>query len=260
MPSPFPGMDPWLEQPGLWENLHTSLITSLRDVLGPLLRPRYYVAIEESVYADFLGCPALTGKPDVSIVSEAPAQTYVVSPPAGRVASPVIVELPYDEVRVRHLEIRRPHSGEVITTVEILSPVNQRPGDRREQYELKRWKITHSSAHLVEIDLLRGWEPMEFLWPGNGGSSQYRILVSRSDQRPRAKLYPFSVRDPFPRFHLPLRPDDVEPVIDLKPLLDGIYDRGGFDLVIKYSSPPIPPLSGEDAAWANELTKRTNPP
>ena len=39
MPTPFPGMDPYLERPNLWSNVHNSLITAIRDVLAPMLRP-----------------------------------------------------------------------------------------------------------------------------------------------------------------------------------------------------------------------------
>lgn len=47
MSSPFPGMDPYLEAPDLWPNVHNSLIVALRDDLATQLRPRYYVAVEE---------------------------------------------------------------------------------------------------------------------------------------------------------------------------------------------------------------------
>ena len=50
MPSPFPGMDPYLEHPALWPGLHSRLIVGLADDLGPILRPRYYVEVEERVY------------------------------------------------------------------------------------------------------------------------------------------------------------------------------------------------------------------
>ncbi len=50
MPTPFPGMDPCLEHPALWPDLHNSLIIALRDALVPRLRPRYYVAVAERIY------------------------------------------------------------------------------------------------------------------------------------------------------------------------------------------------------------------
>jgi Protein of unknown function (DUF4058) len=58
------------------------------------------------------------------------------------------------------LEIRDRENRELITVIELLSPSNKRPGPDREQYLAKRREYLHSSAHLVEIDLLRGWKPM----------------------------------------------------------------------------------------------------
>ncbi|WP_347566255.1 DUF4058 family protein [Scytonema sp. UIC 10036] len=48
---------------------------------------------------------------------------------------------------------------------------------------------------------------------------------------------------------LPLRSDDVEPVIDLQTLLSELYDRASYDLVIDYSLEPVPPLSEANATW-----------
>ena len=50
MPTPFPGMDPYLGRSDLWPDVHNSLITALRDELAPLVRPRYCVSIEERMY------------------------------------------------------------------------------------------------------------------------------------------------------------------------------------------------------------------
>jgi hypothetical protein len=50
MPSPFPGMDPYLEEPALWPDLHQRLITYIADALQPQIRPRYRARIEERLY------------------------------------------------------------------------------------------------------------------------------------------------------------------------------------------------------------------
>lgn len=49
MPSPFPGPDPYLEQPALWPAVHQRLITYLADELNGLLPPRYVANIGERV-------------------------------------------------------------------------------------------------------------------------------------------------------------------------------------------------------------------
>src|SRR5262249_55910002 len=51
----FPGMDPWLEHPDLWPDVHNSLIVSIRDALSPLVRPRYFVGVESRTTV--LSCP-----------------------------------------------------------------------------------------------------------------------------------------------------------------------------------------------------------
>lgn len=84
----------------------------------------------------------------------------------------------------------------------------------------------------------------------------YRILVSRSDRRPQAELYPFRLQDPIPPFQLPLRHGDTEPLVDLQALLQGVYDRAGFDLAINYTREPVPPLSETDTIWTNALLQQ----
>lgn len=64
MSSPFPGMDPYLEDPALWQDVHQGLITYIRDELQPDIRPRYHARIGERLYV------VQTGRniyPDVTI-------------------------------------------------------------------------------------------------------------------------------------------------------------------------------------------------
>ncbi|BAZ08254.1 hypothetical protein NIES4071_00590 [Calothrix sp. NIES-4071] len=79
-------------------------------------------------------------------------------------------------------EIRSVETGEVVTTIEILSPKNKLSAVGRLQYETFRQSVFSSSTHLVEIDLLRQGKPMPILSPKV--ESNYRVLVSRSDTRP----------------------------------------------------------------------------
>jgi len=245
-------MDPWLEHPALWPDLHERLVIAIARRLGPILRPRYYVAVGIHSYVVTLPIEAYPIRhPDV-IVVDRPQEKGTTAASVTSPAEPVTVTVPVPEpVEESYLEIREVASGKVITAIEVLSPTNKRPGEGRETYEAKRLAILRSRTHLVEIDLLRAWDPMPF-W-GNGRDSHYRILVRRGEQRNRADLYAFTVRDPIPRFPIPLQPGDVEPVLDLKPLLDELYDEASYDLRIDYAKPPVPPLSDEDAQWAMEV-------
>ncbi|MGH2415995.1 MAG: DUF4058 family protein, partial [Microcystaceae cyanobacterium] len=155
-----------------------------------------------------------------------------------------------EEVIERYLEVRATQSKELITIIEILSPKNKRSKEGRAAYESKRQKILGSSTHLVEIDLIRQRKPMPILGTTDTG---YRILVSRSHSRPNADLYPFDLKDQIPVFPVPLREEEVEPVVDLQRLLNEVYERARFDLAIDYSQPVKPSLSPEEIAWVAEI-------
>ncbi|MCF2148659.1 DUF4058 family protein [Desmonostoc muscorum LEGE 12446] len=254
MPSPFPGMNPYLEDPALWPGVHGRLIVAIADSLSPQLRPKYFVAIEERIYQTISDDRLLVGIPDVIIKN---SQT-VINPkiPNIAVAAPVVqpktVTVPIPEtVKERYLEVRKVGTKEVVTAIELLSPKNKRPGEGRDAYETKRKRVLGSLTNLVEIDLLRAGEPM--LVFGDGTQNDYRILVSRAENRPQSDLYAFNLPDVIPSFPLPLRTGDTEPLVDLQSLLAGIYDRASYDLVIDYSQQPVPALSETDAAWADAL-------
>lgn len=259
MPSPFPGMNPYLEHPELWPGVHHWLIIELARFLSPQLRPKYRVAVEVQMYETIGEEALLVGVPDFTINSShntAPLSSTSVavapSPP-----QPQVVNVPVPELRKQgYLEVREIATKEVVTAIEILSPANKRSRKGRNQYEGKRNKILSSSTHLVEIDLLRKGEPM--LVYHSQSSTDYRILVSRGDRRPQADLYGFKLRDRIPSFPLPLKSGDPEPVVDLQVLLNNIYDTGSYDLVIDYAQDPVPPLSKGDRPWLDSWLRERN--
>ena len=257
MSTPFPGMDPYLEHRGLWEEVHTGLIAEIQQSLAPLVRPRYRVAVERRVYLAVLSPDDLVGKPDVLVVS--PAREPVRATPAGvpTAVTPQVAELPMaEEVIERYLEIREVTTGDVITVIEILSHSNKSSRQGREQYERKRLTVLASLTNLVEVDLLRAGDPMPMRVAGNGHAGDYRIVVSRSQHRPRADVYLFSVRDPIPEVPIPLHPGAEEPVLALNQIVHTLYDQAGYDLAVDYQRPPVPPLIGEEAVWAARLVQQ----
>jgi hypothetical protein len=252
MPTPFPGMDPYLERASLWPNVHNSLIVALRDELAPRLRPRYYVAVEERTVRLEPEDLAFATRPDVAVVRPQRGvreQSLADEQTTGGV---ITVELPMaDEVQELYLALHDTKTDAVITVIEILSPANKLHGEGRRQYEQKR--LFGTLTHMVEIDLLRAGQPMAMR--GYDGQGNYRILVSRSHRRPRAELIHFGIRQPIPRFSLPLQPGDDEPEVDLNQVLHTLYDRAGYDLRIDYRGEADPPLTGDDAVWANGLLR-----
>jgi len=250
MPSPFPGMDPYLEHPRSWPNFHHRLITAIAIHLGPQLRPKYRVVVEEAMYQTGTPDSLLVGIPDVAVQKSVRAREEdTVAVGSGvAIAQPIEVELPMPSIiRQGYLEIRDVATSEVVTVLEVLSPTNKRPGEGRLTYAAKRQTILASAANFVEIDLLRQWTPL--IEAPEALAAHYRILVSASAQRPRADLYAFKLPDPIPVFPLPLGVDDPEPRVDLKVLLDEIYDQSGYDLVIDYREDPVPALADKDDEW-----------
>jgi len=259
MPNPFPGMNPYLESPEFWPEVHSRLIVAIADALVPQLVPKYRVAIEKRIYQIKGEQSLLVGIPDVSIQRNATPRNSSTSnvAVAARTTAPLKVTLPmFEEVREGYLEIIDIASKEVVTAIEVLSPANKRPGEGRKMYEEKRDKVFGSRTHLVEIDLLRSYQPLPVF--GDNIEGSYRILVSRADCRPTADLYLFNLPDAIPAFPLPLRRGDAEPIVDLQGLLNTVYDRAGYDFTIDYTAESVPPLAESDAVWADALLRETS--
>ena len=246
MRSRFPGMNPYLENPELWSEVHFGLISVLARSLNALITPKYRAAVEKRVYTDSL----LVGIPDVAIFQQG-TETAESQGTTATLSEPLVVTVPIaEENQERFLEIRAVATGTVVTVVEVLSPKNKRAGEGKAKYDAKRQTVLNSATHLVEIDLLRTGEPKPM---AGGVASDYRILVSRANRRPAAELYPFNLREPLPRFLLPLHPGDLEPVVDLQTLLKQVSQEAALDLAIDYTAQPIPPLSEADFQWSQTL-------
>ncbi|RIK37881.1 MAG: hypothetical protein DCC55_22945 [Chloroflexi bacterium] len=265
MPTPFPGMDPYLEHPVLWPNVHNSLITALRDALSPLLRPRYFVAVQERSYLDDPATLGFVTIPDASVIGLYRPAPIEAREATATVAEPMTIQLPPSpRVRETYLEVQEigapavaannseEETARVVTLIEILSPGNKRLNEGRVQYLNKRRQIIDSMTNLVEIDLLRAGMRMTEI---EKAVYYYSILVSPALTRPRALFYAFTVRDPIPSFRLPLQEDDEEPLVDLNTILHELYDRAGYDLRINYRAEATPPLEGDSAVWADELLR-----
>lgn len=257
MPSPFPGMDPYLEHPIFWSEFHSRLILAIANAIAPGLRPEYYVSIETRTYLDDGEGEILVGIPDTVVRSgSTQAQTNsnaaVTTTAIAVLPQPRKVKLPTPiEVKERFLQVREVRSNLVITVVEVLSPKNKRGGEGRESYLEKRQAILESQSHLVEIDLLRSYQPMPMSMAMESGG--YRILVSRSHQRPIADLYEFGIREPIPVLPLPLKADAIA-VVDLQALMTEVYDQASYDVRIDYGQPiPSPSLSEADQQWVQTL-------
>jgi hypothetical protein len=251
MQSPFPGMDPYLEHPALWPDVHNRLIAALADDLSARVAPRYYVRLERRTYLLKADDLVFIGRPDIAVAAT-PGVSVCASQPATTSVTVLEVDVPMqDEVSENFLAIHEVKTSKLVTILELLSPVNKLHKQGREEYERKRGYVFRSWTNLVEIDLLRAGDPMPVV--GAQVQSDYRILVSQGSQRPRAALIACTLRQPIPAFTLPLLPGDDEPEVALNHILHALYQRARFDLRLDYTQEPVPPLAEADAVWAREL-------
>ncbi len=251
MPSPFPGMDPFIESQR-WSDFHAAFITFLRACLFPKVLPSYFVDIEESVYLLQDEEPERLMVPDIS-VGETGEWTGGSDGDVAVLAVPVTLTLPQPRViRNKSLAVRSLKNREIVTVIEVLSPWNK-TGDGRVQYLEKRDALLSSTAHLVELDLLRGGKRLptkEKQPPGD-----YYAFVSRRRKRPKTEVYAWSCRHSLPTIPIPLARGDADVTLELQAAFDETYDRAGYKYSMNYQAEVSPPLRDEDQAWIKSLLK-----
>jgi Protein of unknown function (DUF4058) len=263
MPSPFPGMDPYLEDPDLWPDVHHNLISGSQGLLSAQLRPNYIVRVEERVYVTNEEEDDTVKRqmriPDIEVVSRLGWEETSLSP-RGEVSQLELVEpvvaLTWfeEEIHEAFLKVIDVKTRKVVTFIEILGPANKAPGSPgRESFETKRTEVMRSPSHWVEIDLLRGKRMVRV--PKKFGSYSYLIHVSTKGQRPRGLLYPIRLPQRLPVIPIPLKPGDRDAQLDIQAALDAAYDRVGYDLEVDYRAEPQPPLTPELATWADQLLR-----
>ncbi|MBI4615044.1 MAG: DUF4058 family protein [Planctomycetes bacterium] len=258
MPSPFPGMDPYLEDSVFWHGVHTKLIVAIAELLTPLVRPRFWVDTEKRVYVERENGSRRMIEPDVAIAGRRDAR----SSGGTAVLAPGFVEVEVTAEPLQHdyyLQIRKLPGKEVVTVIEVLSPWNKRPGEGMSEYVRKRNEVLASPTSLVEIDLLREGERPAY--EGSIPPHNYLTLVHRAWEYPKAWAKGWELPEPIPHVPVPLLCEDSPVFLDLAKALTLVYDRGGYDMVLDYSKPPAPPLSRDLEGWARDLlaSRRSSP-
>ncbi|WP_165226586.1 DUF4058 family protein [Aquisphaera insulae] len=251
MRPPFPGMDPWLEHPAIWPDVHNALIAAMRDELSPQLAPKYYVSLEERMTVTEPTDAPPARRPDLAVVrgGEDEAVALTASKAAPQLTEAVMLEFdPLEALVDWYLVIRQSAGDRIVTVVELLSRANKTDPKGRRKYLRKRSQVLSTRTSLVEIDLMRAGKRADHF--ELGVTSHYRTVVRRGQTPRRAAVYLFSLPQPIPAVPIPLLPEDPEPVLDLNALLDQVYGRARYDLRIDYSLPPVPPLDIAVDAWA----------
>ena len=221
MPSPYPGMDPYLESPEVFPDFHHSFIICLREALQASL-PVPYVA---------------------------------------RIGQRLWTESPHDEFREPFIEIhtRGEEGKRLVASIEVISLANKTPGEHgRELYRKKQKELLGSRVHLVEIDFLRGGEhatavPLEAAREACG-PFDYHVSVRPFDDLDTFHVYPIRLEDRLPPIAIPLLPGDPPVTLDLQAVFDRCYDAGPYAREVRYGvDAVIPPLDPDWAAWAGRI-------
>jgi hypothetical protein len=250
VPSPFPGMDPYLEAPDIWVDFHSDLASEIRTALNRTMPRRYIAQVSPRVVYEVVEISELrSARPDVGIYASSEpsgaAASVATSSKVAPVESVIAVEEP---VRYYSVEIREVGTMRLVTVIEILSPANKRSGsDARAEYLDKRRALLRSNTHLIEIDLLRSGERMPLEKPVP--KATYYIVLSRVQKRPRVDVWPVQLWEPLPTIPVPLLHPDPDVPLDLNSVVASVYERGAYDRIIDYRQPPPPPLTDEEAQW-----------
>lgn len=257
MPSPFPGMDPYLEGRE-WMSFHTEFSVEIARQLRPALLPRYMALAMRRSVTDIPENLAITAKgdnvyPDIGVIERSPVplptsdHALAVLEPTHQVATLMPEMIPQHFVEIRDVENRQ-----LVTLIEILSPANKR-GEGYREYVEKRTRILLSRSHLLEIDLLRVGKrvPMREELP----ESPYFIFLSRRQHRPMTDIWEVGLEQSLPTIPVPLLSEDQDIALDLQQAFSNVYDSVNYNLLLDYTRPADVPLKGKTAKWATELLK-----
>ncbi len=247
MHSPFPGMDPYLEDAAFWSGFHTTMIVAMSGSINKALPAGYYADIEQHVWLqdeefdvhESFNHPVAADKP-VSVSTE------------------VTLAMILHKSRQKFVKIVDQPGNRVNTVIELLSPSNKHNGPDREQYIAKRKQYLASDTHFVEIDLLRDGDRMPLGRP-RPAMADYYAIVARANLFPKASVWAFTVRDPMPILPIPLKVKDGDITLELRDCFDRAYEDGGYQNRIDYRSPPAIPLRRPDQEWADEFLKTKRP-
>lgn len=260
MPSPFPGMDPWLERPAVFPSLHNNLVYVLQAALNAVLPAGYVAAGDTRVYVD----PELRRIPDVGVYTPGPAppgtSAVAVATLTGAGLLAAASEPIADPIEEPYLEILTVDDERLVTAVEVVSPANKKPGEEgRASYQQKQGEFRLGGVNLVEIDLLRrGLHTTavpEARLRAAAAAFDYHVSVMLAGRPREFFVAPIRLAARLPALPIPLDPGVTPVTIDLQAVFDRCYDEGGFAKRAKYARPCDPPLTADQQAWAEGVLR-----
>lgn len=256
MPGPFPGMDPYLESSFCWQSFHNLWIGTLSIAINTMLPPQLVAAGNVRLYVVE---PDHTIIPDISVFQRNPVEKSS----RGNVAVAEAVDLPkilkvYPEtIRESFIEIRMAKPPrKVITVIEVLSAANKAAGTiGHEEYVKKQRELINSDINLLEIDMLRKGAHTVAVPLLEEREGDYMICLHRGDVRYTYEYWPVSMQTRLPRTIIPLLKGMEDLTLDLQAAFDATYDGGAFSRMVEYQQEVDPPLTQENATWADALLR-----
>ncbi len=274
MPSPFPGMDPYLESPDIWPDFHDALAAAIRVELNRSLPRPYYARLEMRPEVGIVGGDEPRRiVPDVAVVKP---QGLVIAPqtasaildrPRADLSPSIRMRISDEPLRHHFVEVRDASRGHaLVTLIEIASPSNKRSGPDRRAYQMKQQEVLQSETSLIELDFLRAGERLiGGLWIAEWAGRRdpppdYLVAVNRAWEREMGweyELFPVRLEEPLPCIPVPLRKGEREIPLDLQYTFQQAYDGGPYARgAVDYGSPPDPPIRPDHAAWLAECLHR----
>lgn len=256
--SPFPGMDPFLEQD--WLDVHAALVTYIRDQIQDQLPEDLCARMESRVLVeDSADDEPRNGHPDVRVVEtpDRASAAAVLDPPQSGMIEPdmFLIEARGEPATQRYIEIIDSQTqSRVVTIIELISPSNKLPGPGQKLYLAKREECLLADVNVVEIDLTRGGNRLSIL-PGLGQIfplPTYVGCVRRATRPEEIAVYVMPLAQPLKQMRIPLRATDEDVVLDLQPLVAQAYDRGRYGN-LDYTRRLNPPLDKEEAAFVERV-------
>ncbi len=222
MSSPFPGMDPYLEDEKRWPTFQPLLVHALYQMLLPGLMDRYRARVGERDYT-----------------SEEALFTSIVR----------------QEHKESYIEVRQRSDGRLITLLEVISPANKITGEGRRLYRARRDEVKKMNANVVEIDLVLQGQTLIDCNKDAAPTWDYAVVVTRWTHPDRYEIYSATLPKRLPRFRVPLASDDRDTVLDLQAAVAKAFDQGGFIKNIDFARDPATHLTDENRKWLNDRLK-----
>jgi uncharacterized protein DUF4058/DUF2934 family protein len=223
VPSPFPGMDPYLEDNALWPLFHQQFVVCLYQRLLPHLTDRYRARVANRSYR---------------------------SEERGTGSG--------DETHEDYIEIRQPNDGQLVTLLDLVSPANKTTAASRAAYLETRREARAATAGVVEIDLVLQGSPMLDYSRDGLPTWDYAVTVTRPTYPDRYEIYTTTLQKRLPIFKLPLAVGDRDIILDLQTVFTRCYDQADFAAKIDYNRDPCTPLSETNRQWLDETLVQRN--